>query len=636
MEWLSGYGTRKEIIIDYTKIDTDLYNFPVLVSFTSNNFNFDKSNITGADIRFTSCSGSSLLKYERETHNINSLSAKYWVNIPFVASGTDTKFYVYYSIDGSVDGADPTHVWDSNFKLVYHFIPTTSGLPILDSTSNTNDGTTVNEPNWFKEYELSNDINCHQGVAYDGTYFYGFDTGAIRKYNFFWTEIATNLTPHTDINSSTNHLGDGCYCNNKLYIVAEDYTHPCVAYSNQYITVWDTSDLSFISKHSVSAQGVEVAGIAVDPNAGTNGTLYIVSYCDGSKIWKYDLSAFAYLGSIVLSQSITSIQGITLRDSFFYISEGDSDSIWKVKEDGTVLGKVYTGLSEAEGIESFEDKLILLIDTGADEKLHFLEPAGMLDCGLDLNGTTQYVDVGIGTGLNPGTGDFTIEVLFNSENTTWRTLYTKRKSTVTSIISLRQANTLNFGIYCKDSAANSKSLYTDDTVNDGVWHYGAVTRNGNNLSIILDLITKNDSGTLDNIDVGLAKSIIGMKGEGDSSDYFDGLLDEIRISGCVRNESWRKATYYSINDSLLSYGNEELGYYFSGYVLEEGSPVSRKVCLHNRDDGNLITITTSSGNGYYYMETSSSGSHYIVCLDDDAGVEYNDLIIGSAVPTEIV
>lgn len=76
-------------------------------------------------------------------------------------------------------------------------------------------------------------------------------------------------------------------------------------------------------------------------------------------------------------------------------------------------------------------------------------------------------------------------------------------------------------------------------------------------------------------------------------------------------------------------------YCFSGYVFEQNNPVSRKLYLHNRTDGELITTTTSSGNGYYYLETSSSGSHYIVCLDDEAGVEYNDLIIGSAIPTEI-
>lgn len=75
--------------------------------------------------------------------------------------------------------------------------------------------------------------------------------------------------------------------------------------------------------------------------------------------------------------------------------------------------------------------------------------------------------------------------------------------------------------------------------------------------------------------------------------------------------------------------------YFSGYVYEEGSPVSRTMYLYTRGAGTYITTTTSSGDGYYYMETTNSGSHFIVCLDDDAGTDYNDLIVGDVYPTTV-
>ena len=84
-------------------------------------------------------------------------------------------------------------------------------------------------------------------------------------------------------------------------------------------------------------------------------------------------------------------------------------------------------------------------------------------------------------------------------------------------------------------------------------------------------------------------------------------------------------------------GFKSFGYsgYFSGYVYELGSPVQRTLFLHRRDNGVLADTITSSGNGYYYLETTYSGSHYVVCLDDSAGEDYNDLIIGDIYPTTI-
>jgi hypothetical protein len=46
--------------------------------------------------------------------------------------------------------------------------------------------------------------------------------------------------------------------------------------------------------------------------------------------------------------------------------------------------------------------------------------------------------------------------------------------------------------------------------------------------------------------------------------------------------------------------------------------------------------TTSSGlGGYFYGETSYSGTHYVVCLDDEAGESYNLLAYDLVLPTTI-
>jgi hypothetical protein len=109
----------------------------------------------------------------------------------------------------------------------------------------------------------------------------------------------------------------------------------------------------------------------------------------------------------------------------------------------------------------------------------------------------------------------------------------------------------------------------------------------------------------------------------------DAQIDHVKIFDLSGGDPFTQSEIEDLRDNITFNG------YFSGYVYEQGSPISRTLYLHNRDDGVLADTTTSSGNGYYYLETSSSGSHYIVCLDDEAGANYNDLIIGDIYPTTI-
>src|SRR5262249_54357295 len=41
------------------------------------------------------------------------------------------------------------------------------------------------------------------------------------------------------------------------------------------------------------------------------------------------------------------------------------------------------------------------------------------------------------------------------------------------------------------------------------------------------------------------------------SSYFDGYIDEVRISGSVRSAAWTAAQYSSMIDQLITFGNEE-------------------------------------------------------------------------------
>jgi hypothetical protein len=77
-------------------------------------------------------------------------------------------------------------------------------------------------------------------------------------------------------------------------------------------------------------------------------------------------------------------------------------------------------------------------------------------------------------------------------------------------------------------------------------------------------------------------------------------------------------------------------YYMEGYTKEQGDPVPREVRSYRASTGELTDITMSvSGTGYFFLESRYNDAHYVVCLDNEAGLDYNDLIYGRIYPTVI-
>jgi Concanavalin A-like lectin/glucanases superfamily/Domain of unknown function (DUF2341)/Putative peptidoglycan binding domain len=370
---------RKKITIDHTKISGSLTDFPVLISRTDTDWK-DTVNggyvgqSDGGDFVFTSSDGVTALHYEIEQYVSSTGVLAAWVRVPAVSSSTDTDLYAYYGNASVADQQTPTQVWDNNFKMVQHI--NASGSTLTDSTSNGANGALIFSR--FANTTTSPDVISHQGVARDSTNYYTFDTNAIRKFDTNWSLVSSSSNPIATVGGFTDHLGDGDYYSNKLYIPVEHWGGTCADFSHQYITVWNSSDLSFVTKYDVSAQAHEVAGISVDPTAGTHGIIYVVSYCDGSKIWKYDLADGSFVGSISLSQDISQMQGITYKDGYFYISDDLNDSVWKVAFDGTVLNTVVVMhiSGSFEGVDYSGDHLLTLLDQGAgNQKVHSWDPA---------------------------------------------------------------------------------------------------------------------------------------------------------------------------------------------------------------------------------------------------------------------
>lgn len=131
--------------ITFDQPASDLTDFPVLIygtySYLATVANGGKvENANGYDIRFYSdASLTSLLKFERVSWSATTGACEFWVKIPTLTSASAKVIYLAYGdASFSTDQADPTNVWDSFFEGVWHF---PSGIGLLDSTANNNDGT---------------------------------------------------------------------------------------------------------------------------------------------------------------------------------------------------------------------------------------------------------------------------------------------------------------------------------------------------------------------------------------------------------------------------------------------------------------------------------------------------------------
>lgn len=230
------------------------------------------------------------------------------------------------------------------------------------------------------EVDASPNVWAHQGVAAGGDCYYVFHTGWVASYDRSWRLLRVNTNPFLGLTGFTQpHVGDGCYHDGKLYVVAENWP----AVTNQYIFVFDATTLQRIQAIP-TGKTHEVASVCVAPGTGGGDALWIASFLDSSRIFQYDLATGAYVGERFLSPAPrTGIQGISYHADNFYIAVGRNagmGSLYSASLEGTTT-LLYTrwGDGHHEGLEFDGDRMLWLIDNGASSsKIRYLQFPGFL------------------------------------------------------------------------------------------------------------------------------------------------------------------------------------------------------------------------------------------------------------------
>lgn len=232
--------------------------------------------------------------------------------------------------------------------------------------------------------QASGDVDSHQGFINGGGYYYTIDTDAIYKWNKDWTPTGVSNTDPFNGVANVNHLGSGCYYNGKLYIPMEEY-NSVVDYGDESIAIFDADDLT---RDSVTAttEVDEIAALTI-----VSDVIYVISFVEYSTIWKYDRDTLAYEGTETLSAGLTQKQGITYKDSKFWITNSSNNGLYSCDIDGAnlTLVHVFDEFGLIEGLDVVGTGFGILDDPGAVETVHFFrDVTGVAIDGVTLEGVT--------------------------------------------------------------------------------------------------------------------------------------------------------------------------------------------------------------------------------------------------------
>lgn len=137
----TSFQYKKQIVIDYTKVEADLTDFPVLIYLASDSDLALKAQDDGDDIAFSD-SAENMLSHEIEYFNGTTGELVAWVKADLSGS-SNTILYMYYGNSTACNQEDAANVWDSNFVGVWHLSESGTGTR-YDSTQYDNDGTPQN------------------------------------------------------------------------------------------------------------------------------------------------------------------------------------------------------------------------------------------------------------------------------------------------------------------------------------------------------------------------------------------------------------------------------------------------------------------------------------------------------------
>jgi len=332
-------------------------------------------------------------------------------------------------------------------------------------------------------------------------------------------------------------------------------------------------------------------------------------------------------------------------DNTTYIGDtGDSaaKNVW----DDNFIGVWHLGESGAGAVGEFKDSTSNIHNGQGITTPTQID--GLIGKAQDFElSSSQYISIPDSNIFDIGTGDFTISCVIKPESIPGSMRMLSRGSVFPRIEGSWTCGVgTTWGGGTKINFATCTSTTTYDGLSDAItltpdtWYKLDVVRSSGVVYFYLDTTGVGSTALAQTLDCNQVELIGCRLTTATPSEFFDGVIDELCMSNVVRNAAWIKATYYSNLDDLVNFEfagwdvNNRLTITIDGSKIEEdltdfpvNITLSSGTGINTYDATAVFDELTASGTDDYtklllHMDdvglTDSSSSQHTITLNDGA------------------
>jgi hypothetical protein len=617
---------RRAITIDQTNVDADLTDFPVLVKLTSANFTFANAQANGNGLRFRAADGTTELVFERERHDSVAQLAEYWVRVPIVSGTVNTTINLDYGNPTALDHSDRWGgVWDNDYLGVYHLnndSPAEVTWTHVGTSATLASGTTTAATTLPTGYTTTADDLALLFVG-SGNSVGGAPTGPSG-----WFLIADGTG-----GAGTYGVGAGLR-RVQVYgkrLVAGDVANPTITQTGN--TPFVESAVMILRPSTTTNVSYEVVGTTGADN--TDGTGFAATAATVLSTVAGDLM----VGAIVCNDAVTNTSvaiGGTGTSTAYTVTErldvgttsGADGSLMlataTVAGHNTAANTMTSTLSlTSSGVAAFihvraihntwpdstaNNALIVGRGTTAATDIE-----GRSALAADLDGTDDYGLVSSNIASVKGLAAMTIEASVRPDvNGTGMVIYEEARGAGPGFLTRFKfqrtgANTFSIDGRTGDADAYANFVASTATTTVSTWYNVAARINTTSDSHTMyvngtGVSASNARNSFANTEPGQYAKL-GRRVD-EWGEFFNGTVDEVRISRIARSDAWLVASHHSVNNSLLTVGTESALGGGNASINPAGitgaatlpAPVVTAFTFANIADGGTATATVTTGN----------------------------------------